>query len=350
MWVQAGPTPAVHSAEARIDKGGELPGSERLGRPSIRTMRPRSRPPEEQKKAVSWRQYAEEHLGLVLSGGFALFTLVHILLVAYADPTTALTILGVADRPGILISTAAQILSLAALLAIGFPGSWGWIVARLGKAVTFWQHIPYALIFFLLVPIALPQLSPGWVVAFVLARLALFLRRRRAASRGALRQDGRIEVSAKAYEFGNYFLAIYAAYMLFVNLAIPWTSKEVLAIEGGGSAAISGYVIGESSGQLLLLTPKRGASWIPIEAVDGRRVCADVASSASWISDTVGQYVARSKYEPCPTAAPVENTPDSGVLSSTPPESGSAEPALPSGAASMSMTPSPSNTPDSPAP
>jgi hypothetical protein len=290
-------------------------------------MRPRPRPePKAEPEKKSWKDHAKEHLGLLLTGGFALFTVLHIFFVALYDPTTALAIVSVADRPGILISTAAQLLSVAALYAFVDPTLLSWTNREFNRAKTFSQHVPPALVFVFALPLAVAQLSVLWIVLIVVIRVGLHRRRKKAAQRGALAPDGRIFVTPKQFEWGNLFLAVFALSLLVTNLAVPWTTKEALGLEAGTPSTVVGYVMGESSGQMLVLSAKnRSATWIPVDDINSRQVCVDSAYLLGWLTDTVGQFIARAKYEVCPSpppidqpARPMDTTPGTTTPSSSP--------------------------------
>lgn len=212
------------------------------------------------------RKLSKEHVGLAVSLSLAVVVVLRALYFAGFDVNVAFSVLALTNQATLLISTLALVLVAGVSLAWVFdPGG---IINRAHdagapRAIVFWTTIAVTT---LLPLIYASFMSPLLIAATFVGLLLIILFRLRAARHKKPR-------SAKAANRMAWFAGLICGTVGVLLLSQPWMASEQLTI-GSSADPVVGYVVGEQSGQLLLLDRNKTPVWVKSSDVQERAVCA----------------------------------------------------------------------------
>lgn len=224
---------------------------------------------------------AREHLALTISTGLVVVSVLHIAVVAKFDPQTVRTLLTVADRTQILLSTVTIVFvttSAAAVVVFWRPA-----IRLYVKAVD--QSFPkqfLAVFAGSLLVYGLARLPVMFWIAITCSGLYVFFAKRRAKKAGTLRDDGRIEVSAEAGSWSTLSIAIVLSTLVVVYLGEPWVAEENIKLTK--NEAVTGFVMG-SEGPFTVLMVDDEVRWVRTSSIVEREVCDN--GDDDWLSKRI---------------------------------------------------------------
>lgn len=227
------------------------------------------------------RRLIEQHLALVASAAVVVFAGLRVLYFASFNVEAALSILSVANRTNIIVSTVIFILGTLGPSLLMDARFRAWLYAGNRDGAPFAIQLRTAV---LGIPLA------GYVAAFLRAATALgigsaiavavlLIRRRRRARRLAGESDRPTGETSNG--FGWLFATAIGA-VLLLGLSRPWQALERFTLAGANP--IVGYMIGEQA-QMSLIVERGGAlTWVPTEKLQRRELCAPTPQPWYWQS------------------------------------------------------------------
>lgn len=228
-----------------------------------------------------------ENLALCSSAALVLIAGIRIYAFADFNVTNALAILGVADYFKVLFSSLIAVLSLLASFLLLFyivsSGFRAWLAPKDGES-PHWYQIRFLATVVPIFFVGFFTLNNLYSIIFSVCILWYMIFRK--VQKKRQRHKGK---RAGVASLSSNWLIVPALVPAIFQLLIstPWTPLEAIQIKKAESP-ISGYLIGESSGQTMIILKHKTPVWVKSEDIEQRQVCHDT----HWLTDLTIQAVA----------------------------------------------------------
>ncbi|MDQ0867904.1 hypothetical protein QFZ70_000377 [Arthrobacter sp. V1I9] len=226
--------------------------------------------------------FVKEHLALIASASLVLLSVIRVYYFAALNPDVALTVLSVANRTQVLVSTLLNaIVTIAPFMLLIAPLR-QWMLAGNQTGAPFKDQLRTGIVWVPLAPILLSTLSAALIAGYLLGGVLLWI----AALRKRRKQEDKAVASKKASPYkgeGTWVLTTILGTTLMLTLITPWQPLEKITLENADKPLI-GYVVGEQAGKTLILDKLRKPVWTDSEKVLGREMC---AKEESWMNSSL---------------------------------------------------------------
>lgn len=235
------------------------------------------------------RSFAKTHLALIASAALVAFSGLRVYFFSGFDLPRALTILSVANRTSILVSTFLYLLTAISPSLLVFNRTRAWLLAGNASRASVGLQLRTAVIWIplgmMIFALATPLLAAAVVLGSVLGTILLrrWATKNRKARDAAQNEQRPAEIVGFPKWVGEipWLLATVVGLGVAFSLLTPWQAKESLSVASADNSIV-GYVIGEQAGQLLVVGEKKQLTWVSVDEITARGLCA--ATDLPWYS------------------------------------------------------------------
>lgn len=229
--------------------------------------------------------FFKEHFALAASASLVLLSVIRVYYFAGLSPDVALTVLSVANRTQVLVSTLLNGLVILAPLLIFLGPLRKWLLAGNETGASLSAKMRTGIVWLPLAPIVAASLSVSLLFGYTVGGLVAWLVVRR--KRKKLASDPDAAGKKNNFVDKEWLLATIVGVAMMAMLSIPWQPLEKITLQSADKPVV-GYVIGEQSGKTLIIEKLRQPLWTNSDDVKGRELC---AKKDSWMNMTLTAHV-----------------------------------------------------------
>lgn len=230
--------------------------------------------------------FLTEHLALVASAALVLLSVIRVYIFAALNPDVALTVLSVANRTQVLVSTLLNVIVTLTPFLVFFPPVRQWLFAGQKQGAPYPVKMRTALVWSLILPFVIATFSAMLVAGFGIAGTLAWFSRWRLRKRIQKDPDAAQKPSRFAGD-RQWIAMLLLGSLLFTTISKPWQPLEKLKLSSSDTPVI-GYIIGEQAGKTLIVDKQTKPIWTKSDDVTSRELC---VKEQSWMSSSLTTLV-----------------------------------------------------------
>lgn len=224
-------------------------------------------------------EFASQHLAIVASAMLVLLSVLRVYYFVRFDTATALSVLSVANRTQILVSTVLNVLIFVGPLLLIFDPTRKWMTAGFTPGGPFGAYLRIGVVWMPLFPVMILAISLPVVLGALLGMVCNWMLKKRRTKKQKRNDNEHRDDEHEAFlgtvreHWGKLALVAFVGTLIVFSLNRPWLPLESMTI-ANSSERIVGYVIGEQAGKVLVYEPGEPVHWVDDADVTNRENCA----------------------------------------------------------------------------